>query len=77
MKRKRLDILQTAHIGSGITHMTYGHIAGQLIQMILPEYLYHQPGALMQMHPLLVGAHNPAALLTAVLKAVQRIIGIL
>ena len=57
--------------------MTYGNVTGQLIQMILAEYLNHKSGAFMQMHTLVVNADYSATLLTAVLKAVQRIIGIL
>ena len=77
MERERLDILHTAHIGGRISDMTDGHVAGQLIQMILAEYLNHQPCTLMQMHAMLIGADNTATLLTAVLQAMQCIIGIL
>ena len=77
MERERLDILQTAHIGGRISDMTYGNVAGQFVQMILAEYLDHEPRALMQMHALFIGTYYSTTLLTAVLKAVQCIIGIL
>ena len=77
MECKGLDILHTAHVGGRITHMSDGDIAGKLIQMLLAEYLNHQTGTLMKMHALLVGSNDSATLLTAMLQAVQRIIGIL
>jgi len=77
MERERLDILQSAHIGGRISDMTDGNVTGQFVQMILAEYLDHEPRTLMQMHALFIGTYYTTTLLTAVLKAVQRIIGIL
>ena len=76
MERERLDILQTANIRGRISDMTYGNVAGQFIQMILAEYLDHEPRTLMQMHALVVNTDYSTPLLTAVLQAVQCIIGI-
>ena len=77
MESERLDILQTAHVGGRISDMTYGNVACKFVQMILTEYLNHEPRTLMQMHALFIGTYYSTTLLTAVLKAVQCIIGIL
>ena len=77
MERERLDVLQTTHICGRIADMTYGNVAGQFVQMILAEYLDHEPRTLMQMHALVVNTDYSTPLLTAVLQTVQRIISIL
>ena len=77
MECERLDILHTAYIGCRISDMTYGYITCKSVQMMLTEYLNHKSGTLMQMHALLVDTDDTATLLTAMLQAVQRIIGIL
>jgi hypothetical protein len=58
--------------------MAYSNVAGQFVQVLLAENLYHQTGSLVQVHlPVGIGRYYSAPLLTAVLQAVKSIIGIL
>ena len=70
-----LNILDSAHVGCGVAHVSDGDAARQSIEILFVEHLAHKPDAFHGAHLPAVDCDNAAPLLPTVLKAVQRIVG--